>query len=357
MPMTDTQTSFTSSVKTGDRVSEVKDSVSEDLTIPFVFRGQGGEYFKIWIVNLFLSILTLGIYSAWAKVRNQQYFYGNTDLHGSTFEYTANPVAILKGRLIAGAFLVSYVLINQLQPAIGGPLFLVLLAVMPWILLRSLMFNARNTVYRNVRLRFNGSVKDAYIAFLLWPLAGALTLGILMPLAFFKQQCFLVNNHSYGMTPFEFDARAKDYYKIFGIMILVLFGGIIGGALVEALLPDSLSFLGFLIILATYLFLFIYFPVKVFNLRFNQSTLATHGFSANMQVWSYARLVVVNTLAIVITLGLFRPWAMVRTARYKANHLSLQARGELDAFVANEETQVNALGEEMGEMFDFDVGL
>lgn len=35
----------------------------------FEFRGRGGEYFRIWIVNLALSLLTLGIYSAWAKVR------------------------------------------------------------------------------------------------------------------------------------------------------------------------------------------------------------------------------------------------------------------------------------------------
>ncbi|MDR1854861.1 MAG: DUF898 domain-containing protein, partial [Azoarcus sp.] len=37
------------------------------------FTGSGGEYFRIWIVNLLLSILTLGIYSAWAKVRREQY--------------------------------------------------------------------------------------------------------------------------------------------------------------------------------------------------------------------------------------------------------------------------------------------
>jgi hypothetical protein len=33
------------------------------------FTGSGAEYFGIWIVNLLLTILTLGIYSAWAKVR------------------------------------------------------------------------------------------------------------------------------------------------------------------------------------------------------------------------------------------------------------------------------------------------
>src|SRR5688572_19026630 len=73
--------------------------------IPFRFSGTASEYFRIWIVNTLLTIVTLGIYSAWAKVRNQQYFYRHTSLEGSSFEYLANPIAILKGRLIAAAAL------------------------------------------------------------------------------------------------------------------------------------------------------------------------------------------------------------------------------------------------------------
>src|SRR5258707_6333866 len=46
--------------------------------VPLRFTGRAGEYFRIWIVNICLSIVTLGIYSAWAKVRRKRYFYGNT---------------------------------------------------------------------------------------------------------------------------------------------------------------------------------------------------------------------------------------------------------------------------------------
>ena len=51
----------------------------------FSFTGTGKEYFKIWIVNILLSIVTLGIYSAWAKVRTEKYLHGNTFLNGSSF--------------------------------------------------------------------------------------------------------------------------------------------------------------------------------------------------------------------------------------------------------------------------------
>ena len=39
----------------------------EYRTVPVEFNGQAFEYFKIWVVNIFLTIITLGIYSAWGE--------------------------------------------------------------------------------------------------------------------------------------------------------------------------------------------------------------------------------------------------------------------------------------------------
>jgi uncharacterized membrane protein YjgN (DUF898 family) len=61
-----------------------------DAAVALRFTGQAGEYFRIWIVNVCLSIVTLGIYSAWAKVRRKRYFYGNTLLKDAAFEYLAD---------------------------------------------------------------------------------------------------------------------------------------------------------------------------------------------------------------------------------------------------------------------------
>src|SRR5215470_13047448 len=84
------------------------------------FRGRGAEFFRIWIVNLVLSVLTLGIYSAWAKVRTRRYFYGNTRLDGVAFEYHARPIAILKGRLLALGVILGLSLINMRNPVAGA---------------------------------------------------------------------------------------------------------------------------------------------------------------------------------------------------------------------------------------------
>src|SRR6187549_4298956 len=86
------------------------------LNVPFEFRATGGEYFRIWIVNLLLTIVTLGIYSAWAKVRRLRYFYGSTLLDGASFEYHGRPIAILKGRIIAFAAYLLFIVASQLSP-------------------------------------------------------------------------------------------------------------------------------------------------------------------------------------------------------------------------------------------------
>ncbi|RYF66268.1 MAG: DUF898 family protein, partial [Comamonadaceae bacterium] len=49
--------------------------VSHDIEPhPMAFTGSGGEYFRVWIVNVLLTIVTLGFYTPWARRRTAQYF-------------------------------------------------------------------------------------------------------------------------------------------------------------------------------------------------------------------------------------------------------------------------------------------
>src|SRR5712664_2440583 len=95
------------------------------------------EYFRIWIVNLALTIVTLGIYSAWATVRKRRYFYGRTRIDGEGFEYRANPLAILKGRLIAFVLFAAFSIVSRYAPLYVWIFYLVLLIAGPWLIVRS----------------------------------------------------------------------------------------------------------------------------------------------------------------------------------------------------------------------------
>jgi len=330
-----------------------KQGVDAISRVPFEFSGKGSEYFKIWLVNIILSIITLGIYSAWAKVRRKQYFYGNTTLSGSSFEYLADPVKILKGRLIVVGFFILYSVLSGLLPLVSGIMGLAFILILPWLIVRSLVFNARNSALRNVRFGFKGSIMGAAKAFILWPLAATLTLGALFPYVYFRQKKLIVENSFYGRTPFVYTATAREYYRIcFGALIPIL-GGIVLLVLCAFFLPP----LSALVFLVLYLYLFAYFSVKTTNLLFNTSSLSHHRFEAGLQTGEYMMLVFTNSLGIAVTLGLFFPFAKVRTAQYKFQHMVLLASGDLAGFIDDEEQQVSAIAEEVGDFFDMDFGL
>jgi uncharacterized membrane protein YjgN (DUF898 family) len=335
-------------------------------TLPFVFSGKGFEYFKIWIVNILLTLVTLGIYSAWAKVRNHQYFYGNTKLNDSTFEYTAKPLQILKGRVIAFILLIAYSVLTKASPMLAGILGLVFLLALPWIVVKSLQFNARSTSYRNIAFRFQGGIGGAAKAFILWPILGVLSLGILMPLAWKKQLQYTIGNHAYGTSRFGFDVSVKEYYKMLGMILVCslvvagLFKVLVGDSFVEMMEGGASSLLTVVLVvcyLAFYLLVSAYFIITMANIQWNNSQLQAHKFKANWSVGSYARLLFTNTLFSLLTLGLYIPFAKVKVAAYKAAHTEFVAQGELNEFIAAEKEQVSALGEGVNDLFDVDVSI
>ncbi len=222
--------------------------MEEYTRVPFEFRGDGKTYFRIWIVNLFLSVITLGIYSAWAKVRSNRYFYSHLYVDDTSFEYLANPVGILLGRTIALALFVGYTLVSKYVPNLTIWFLLSLVPIVPWIVLKSLQFRAWNSAYRNIRFQFHGTYPRAllvagiypllivapFVMHSMWARDVSVSQYTLFYLAFCTSAFFLgvglqnyfsyvVSNTSYGITRFEFRSRVSEY---FGMLTMILFGTI-----------------------------------------------------------------------------------------------------------------------------------
>jgi uncharacterized membrane protein YjgN (DUF898 family) len=310
------------------------------------FTGNAGEYFKIWIVNLCLSVLTLGIYSAWAKVRRKRYFYGSTLLDGAAFEYTGNPVAILKGRLLVLAVFTIYSLAQHVVPLLSLVLALVVLALLPWIIQRALQFNARNSLHRNVRFGFNGGKMQIFGVLLVAALLVPVTLGIGYPWYLAMKRRLFVDNSRYGSQRFAFSATTGDYYR--GAMKLSLaFFGFLAGSIVTlgiGLLP-------------LYLLLRAYAEVVLARLAWRNTALEEIRFDCGWTVGGLFGLYFVNALGVLLSLGLLAPWAAIRTARYKLERMTLQSPQGPAKFLAAVEQDVGAVGDEAGELLGFDFGL
>lgn len=196
----------------------------------FEFRGHAGEWFGIWIVNVLLTIATLGICSAWAKVRKNRYFHGNTFVAGRNFDYHATGLQILVGRLIVGAGLVAFSILGAV-PEIAVVLALALLVALPFLLRRALRFNAAMSSWSNVRFGFEGGAGGVAKVYLLYPFLAALTLQATAPLAARAMRRYAIANHRLGGHRFALDAPIWPFYRAaliaVGWVVLVLLATIL----------------------------------------------------------------------------------------------------------------------------------
>ena len=356
-------------------------------TEPFAFHGSGSDYFRIWIVNLLLSILTLGIYSAWAKVRTKRYFYGNTELAGDRFEYLANPVAILKGRLIGVALLIVYSIVGSLSLAFSLASVVVLLWLLPLIVVQSLRFNAYNSAWRGIRFGFDGHYPQSYVAYLLWPIFGLMTFGLGIPWALYKINRFQIDNHRFGTTGSRATATPGGFYRIalisFGVLLILLIV-VIATTLIAgvATLPSELTgspsadpvesdgtialpelsafllvfMLGYLTLLLVVFVSGLLYQAMRFQLVFNNVEIADNKLRNDLSAAGYYWILLSNLLLTIVTLGFFTPWARVRRARYLLSRMWVDTPS-LENFAASEADRISARGDEIGEAFDLGIGI
>ena len=345
---------------------------------PLQFTGNAREFFGIWFVNLVLSVLTLGIYSAWAKVRTERYFYGNTRLAGAPFEYLADPIAILKGRLIAYAVAIGLGLSAHFQVwVVYIPLILLVLVLFPWLIHRTLRFRARYSAWRGLRFRFVEGVYEAYVNFMFRPALQIVTAYMVLPWVRMHQHDYTVTGHRFGGKRFRFAGDLGTYYIPFLISIGLGFGAYVlmmvvafGGAFLGAALSGDSGVGGeppmgvmigiFAPLIAVYLALLalpIYLRTKYINLMWRYASLGGHRFESTLRARDMIWIYFSNGVAIVASVGLLVPWAMVRIARYRAAHFTLLADGELDHFVAEAERAEGAAGAELTDALDLDVDI
>ena len=382
-----------------------------------LFHGRAGEYFSIWLVNALLTMITLGIYSAWATVRRRRYFYGNTEIAGDRFDYHARPIDILKGRIIVFVGLVLFFILSSLLPTLALLFALAFFALIPWIVIRSWRYNALMSSFRGVRFNYLCRIGRAYWVMFLCPLlmvvglylliglvamsainlgslsaslaigvialvlllvGGAVVQGVVSAL----NHDLYINNLSFGTQPFKAQLSKKAFIKIVLVSFLIFLPflvvtGLLVGSLFVSLIyaaamgvtdPQMMGammgehlfslFLAMFVMILGGLFSSAYLVVAQRNYAFGQTKIGEAlQLKSTLSTGAFLGLVLTNSLIVLFTLGLGTPIAEVRLARYMANSTALIGDLSLVTVQAHHDTAGTAVAEEVAAAFDLNVGI
>jgi len=347
---------------------------------PLRFHGHEGQYFRIWIVNVLLGALTLGLYTPWARRRTVQYFYQSTEVADGTLEFTAPIRRMLVGFLLFGGLYLALNLAgksdDKLARTIGNVFMLLAVLAAPWLWASAMRFRLRHTRWRGLRLNFAPSFGALYLAS--WPLLalpvlfaclamsavtirayGPVLTGLLMlAIGLLAAVCMALLQYNYarllvvdtrigaqaGRWKVERGAYLRIALQAIGIAALlaavigavssIIFAGytlgvknLRGSILLGLLLGGAMWFLAIVPALA-------WREARTFALVWNNTGVSQLArFKCNLRTGAFMSLRIRNALLNLVTLGLYRPFARIKVYRAKCESVTLHLRGTPESLV------------------------
>jgi len=377
---------------------------------PVEFTGTGGEYFRVWIVNVLLSVVTLGFYTPFARRRTAQYFYGHTLVADSPLEFTAQQRKMVIGFVLLVALYAAFKLASQTgQDTVASLMLLGGAVLAPYFWGSAMRFRFNATRWRGVRLQFTAGWGEVYRAS--WPLfllalawvasfllAAALVPADLSPAARAAAQgpilvgtslaalavtvwCLMRLEYNYkslmvlrgriGGQPGRWKPVFGDFVRIWlatvGVFLLTL---AVVAAVIAAALGGSFAMLprlrgaGLLailfvvaMVLGTMLLLFLasaparaYREARIFQLVWNNiGASQVARFRCTLQARRYVGLRIRNLLLTLATLGFWRPFAVVSEYRMKTESVTLHVKGGLDQLAGQLAREEQGLGDAIAD--------
>ena len=357
------------------------------------FTGSGSEFFRIWAVNLLLTLVTLTLYWPFARARRLRYFHQHTEVLGDPLGFHGDPWKMFRGHLILLLVGGTYAATLHLWPAYEW-LGLVLMAlVWPALWRASLGFRMRNTSWRGVRFGFEGSLSQAYKAFVplfipgialnllpLWvqnepdavQLMGQWSLGIagvfalLFPWLLAKVYRFQHNGYCFAQERSRLQLETPMLYWLllsFVLLFIVLVAALtgLGAFLIKVLAWNPqivIPVLGLLGYFFSFIVIYSLAVVKTQNWLWSHTASAHVRLNSDLSFWRFMGWSALNWLLIVVTLGLYWPFAAVRMARMRLEAITVDIEGDIGGWVSQVKPGSSGLlADATGDYFGMDMGL
>ncbi len=300
------------------------------------FTGSGGTLFSILIVNTLLTIVTLGFYYPWAKVKFLKYYYQNTYFSGSPFSFNGTGNEIFKGFIKAILFLIALYAIAFLCIWIKIPFLAAIIYIaalflfVPIAIHGSYRYRLAKSSWRSIHFGYRGNFTElAKLCFKGFGLT-LLTLGIYGSWFEMNLRRYVYGHIRFGDAQFKSTATGADYF------IMNLIGGVLTMITLGIYLPWYLAE---------------YYSYLVDNTEIEHQG-NTHKLNLNVSGWEIFKLLFVNALITIFTLGVGYAWAEVRMLKFIMAHIHVPEEFDSDNLVQTEEDYQDASGDSMLDFLD-----
>ncbi|MCB1190523.1 MAG: DUF898 domain-containing protein [Leptospiraceae bacterium] len=318
------------------------ESIDSEKTINYLkFYGSGGDLFGIFIVNLLLSIVTLGIYSFWGTVKITKYIYENTELLENRFDYHGTGmerfVGFLKAILLFavgfGIFIgLSWILsqflsVDIVNIILGILVYVAILSFLPIIIIGKERYRLSRSSYRNIRFQFTGKTLELSKIFLTHGLLSLITLGFYAPWFICKLNEYFAQNSYYGNQNFQFAGNPNDLLKIY--------------------------LKGFFFTLISFGFYYFWWQASLVRFYWNNMSFQGNSFNANRFTGDklFGTFMIAYFLT-VFTIGIGLPWATVFLLRLNIDNIAIVGTPDITSIKGSFDAGASAFSDGLSDAAD-----
>lgn len=366
---------------------EARDAMSGDARGEPVFvrwSGSPWDLVGLSFVNFFLTIITLGIYGFWGRTEVRRRIWSSIRLQDEPLAYTGTGGELFKGFLfVVLVVFIPGLLILFAAAAIFGDrsiaygvtnlaVYMAYFLLMGIAIYRARRYRLTRTVWRGIRGGMSGS-PTSFAWLWIWTTALIpVTLGWILPWRANRLQAHLGRETTFGDRHFAYAGSSSRLYGPFAvlwvggpILVAVLFAlvaiiGVLsvdGGSqasmkmpsLVQVVMLVGIFVLGMLALSV----IGAWYRSRTFNLFAAYTGFDRAKLGLRTTAWGLIGLALSNFLITIFSLGILRPVAQARAAKYLIDRLSIDGTVDVTGILQSQ-AALGKGGEGLAQMFDVD---
>jgi uncharacterized membrane protein YjgN (DUF898 family) len=309
----------------------------------FKYFGSGLEFAIIYFKNIFLTLVTIGLYYPWAKVELLKYHYQSTALDNNRFSFHATGKEVFKGFIkiyaiviALYAFLIYASQTQDITLIITATIlfYVLLLLLIPFAIHGSVRYRASRSSWKGIHFKYLGDRKELFLLYLKGIFFTIITFGIYGAWLQVDLRTYVLGHLRFGNLSFRFKGSGGGLFWITLKFILLIY-----------------------ITLGIYGFWYYKNIIKFYidNLEVSQNGKPVN-FKCNIKTAEIVELLIINFFLLIFTLGLAIPWVTVRTFKVILRFIVIEEGLDTECIQqVSYDDYGDATGDDFMDFLDFDL--